>query len=356
MRDIRILESITPSTIGGAEIYVADICLAFERLGADVSLFCPAGRSFVEYTAGRGITSTTWKTRGKLDPVTILKLQRLIKQNHIDVIHTHLSTASILGALAARVAGVPSVAHVHGLNSAACFRYSSHIIAVSEAVKRHLCSQGLDAEKIKVVHNGIDLSRFEPLPVHEAKQRLKYDPGEPLLGIFGRLSNEKGQRVAIESMVELLKHFPKARLLVVGKGKDMEALKETAQRLGIERNVEFTGFVQDIRSLISACDIVLTPSLKEGFGMAAIEAMASERPVVASAVGGLNEIVVDGETGFLTPPLDSKALADHIKQILDDKSLATRMGKSGRDRVESCFEQTTQMKTLLSTIRDVCKI
>ena len=143
--------------------------------GAGVDLFCPAGRPFVDYASGRGISCHTWKTRGKLDPVTVVRLARLIRNSRANVIHTHLSTASLLGAFAARLAGVPSVAHVHGLNSATCFKYSTAVIAVSEAVKKHLCAQGLREDKVRVVHNGVDIAKFVPMPRDEARRELGMD-------------------------------------------------------------------------------------------------------------------------------------------------------------------------------------
>ena len=121
-----------------------------------------------------------------------------------------------------------------------------------------------------------------------AKIRLGYDPDAPLFGVFGRLSHEKGQRVALEAMFLVLKDHPNARLVLAGQGPDWDDLQACAEALGIEGSVQFAGFVHNVRNLMSACDAVIVPSLKEGFGLAAVEAMALERPVVASATGGLD--------------------------------------------------------------------
>lgn len=342
MRALRVLEAITPSRIGGAEVYVANLCEELPRQGAEALLFCPKGRRFVDYAAKRGLRCVCWPTRGKLDPVTLLRLAGLIKRERIDVVHTHLSTASLLGALAARLAGVSSVAHVHGLNSATCFRYSSTIIAVSEAAKRRLCAQGLSEDRIRVVHNGVDLERFRPAPASDAKLALGRDPSKPQVGMFGRLSPEKGQRVALEAMFLLLKDHPNARLLLVGAGSDFAELRECARGLGIEQAVEFAGFQTDTVPLLSACDVVLVPSLKEGFGLVAVEAMAAGKPVVASAVGGLPEIVVHGETGFLVEPNNPNAIARSLSELIDDPSLRERMGKQGREIAEEHFDFRAQ--------------
>jgi len=352
MSEIRILEAITPSRIGGAEVFVVEACEELARLGAEVELFCPAGRPLVDYAARRGINATTWKTHGKIDPLTVVKLAKLIKREGIDVVHTHLSTASLLGAFAAKLAKIPSVAHVHGMNSATCFRHSTAIIAVSEAVKRHLTAQGLSEARIRVIHNGVDLARFEPIDRLDAKFRLGYEAEAPLVGVFGRLSEEKGQRVAVEAMFLVLKEHPNARLVLAGEGKDCDDLKTSAQALGIAESVQFAGFVQDVRHLMSACDVVLVPSLKEGFGLAAVEAMALERPVVASNTGGLPEVIADGETGFLVTPNDPQAIAGRVCELVADRALTADMGRHGRARVEERFERGKQMRLVYEALRE----
>jgi len=361
--EIRILEAITPSGIGGAEVFVAELCAEMPRQGTHVELFCPAGRPFVEYVSKRGIEPITWKTHGKLDPVTLIRLARLIRSRGIDVVHTHLSTASLLGAFAARLARRPSVAHVHGLNTATCFRYSTRIIAVSEAVKRHLTAQGIREERIRVVHNGVDVERFEPVSPGRslaprgcpaaAKIKLGYDPDAPLFGVFGRLAPEKGQRVAIEAMFLVLKELPNARLVLAGQGPEWNDLHMCARELGVEDHVQFTGFVHNVRHLMSACDAVIVPSLREGFGLAAVEAMALERPVVASATGGLAEIVLHGETGFLVAPNDPNALARALIDLASDDSLRDRLGTNARRRAEECFDLKRQIGLVLGVLREV---
>jgi len=360
----RVLEAITPSRIGGAEVFVTELYRSFAELGAEVEVFCPAGRPFVDYARARGIEPVTWKTYGKFDPLTIIRLAQLMKRRRIDVIHTHLSTASLLGAFAAKLARKRSVAHVHGLNTATCFRYSDAVIAVSEKVKSHLVGQGLDEKKIHVVHNGVDLLRFQPMDAREAKIKLGYDPDEPLLGVFGRLASEKGQRVAVEAMFLVVKDhsptlpaaaraFADARLALVGEGDDRPDLEASAEALGIRGNVVFTGFMQDVREMMSACDIVLVPSSRgEGFGLVAVEAMALRRAVIASEQGGLPEIVVPGETGLLVPPNDPQALADATCELLADPDRAAEMGEKGRARVEQHFALGEQMRKVLDVLTE----
>jgi len=350
--EVRVLEAITPSRIGGAEVFVAELCSRLPEHGAHVELFCPAGRPFVDYASKRGIEPITWRTYGKLDPVTVVRLVRLIRARGIDVVHTHLSTASLLGAFAARLAKRPAVAHVHGLNAATCFRYANRIIAVSEAVKRHLTAQGIREQKITVVHNGVDVERSQPEDAVAAKIRLGYDPDDPLFGVFGRLSPEKGQRVVIEAMFLVLKELPRARLVLAGQGRNWDDLHACARALCIDDHVQFAGFVHTVRNLMSACDAVVVPSIREGFGLVAVEAMALGRPVVASATGGLTEIVVQGETGFLVAPNDPNAIARALIDLASDRSLSQRLGANGRLRAEECFDLNKQVELVLAALRE----
>lgn len=350
---ISILEAITPSTIGGAEVYVAGICRLLPELGARVELFCPKGRPFVGYAVAHGLESVTWKTHGKVDPLTVLRLARLLRKSRVDIIHTHLSTAGFIGAIAARIAGIPSVAHVHGLNTATCYRRSTAIIAVSQAAKEHLVRQGVNPEKIRVIHNGVELDRFEIVPVEDAKRRLGYDPKTPVFGAFGRLSKEKGQTIALRAMALLKSEHPTARLMLVGDGADSSPLESAAKELGIAENVDFVGFAHDVRRFMSACDAVIAPSLKEGLGLSALEAMALSRPVVASAVGGLIEVVVPGKTGFAVPPGDPQAIAESLNALVHDRDLAERMGALGRKRVEEQFDLAKQARTLLAALEEI---
>lgn len=346
----KVLEAITPSRIGGAEVLVANLCAQFARLGVRVELWCPKGRPFEAYARARGLACRTWRTFGKLDPLTVVRLARLVKRGSFNVLHTHLSTASLLGALAARLAAKTSVSHVHGLNTATCFKYSSRIIAVSDAVRRHLESQGISAQKIQVVHNGVDVTEYQPIDSDIAKSSFGYMPSVPLFGVFGRLAPEKGQRVAIEAMFLVQEDLPEARLVIAGDGPERESLEACARVLGVADRVDFAGFVADVRGLMCACDVVIVPSLKEGFGLAAVEAMALKRPVVASATGGLPEVVVQGETGILVAPEDPKALAQALLDLARDSDMRARLGNNGRHRVEEHFNLSRQSERILEIL------
>jgi glycosyltransferase involved in cell wall biosynthesis len=352
---MRILEVITPSRIGGAEVNLVTIVRGLTALGEQVTVFCPAGRPLVELLKRNGIAPVTWKTWGKLDPRTLAGFVRLIRSRRIDVVHTHLSTASLLGSLAARRARTPCVASVHGFSGARWYRLADKVTAISQAVKKHLVAQGLAEEKIEVIHAGILVEQYVPMPVDAAKRACGFDPSVPRAGVFGRLSPEKGQDVAIAAWSQVLRQSPNAVLMLVGQGRTRPALGALAKRLGIAHSVEFAGFVPDPKALMCACDAVIVPSRREGLGLAAIEAMALERPVIASDAGGLLEVVTTGETGLVFPAGEAGRIADGVVRMLEERDLAARLGEAGRQRVQGEFSADRQVARLREVLASVAR-
>ncbi|MEI7833401.1 MAG: glycosyltransferase family 4 protein [bacterium] len=343
---MRILEMITPSRIGGAETHVARLVRDLRAVGDEVTVFSPAGRPFTGYLQEQELQPVSWRTSGKIDPISIYRTVKLIRQQNIEVVHTHLTSATFIGAQAARITGIPCVATLHGFTDAFWYRLPPRLIAVSQAVKAHFVAQGIPESRITVLHNGINLAEYLPCPLEEAKIAIGQSPDGPIVGVFGRLAPEKGQDVALDALVQVVRAIPDVRLLIVGEGRCHTDLFAQAERLGIGANVEFCGFHADPRPLMRACDVVLVPSRKEGFGLAAIEAMALARPVVATRVGGLPEVVADGTTGTLVPPESPAALAAAIVELLQNPARATAMGQAGNIRVAGNFDQRRQLQLL----------
>lgn len=343
---MHVLEAITPSRIGGAETFVTRLTLDLAAAGDEVEIFCPSGRPLMPYLQRHGISALSWKTYGKVDPRTLIGLAAHIRTHHVDVLHTHLSTATFLGSLAARLARVPCVAHAHGMGTVGWYRFADQVIAVSEAVRRHLIAEGIPGHRIHVVRNGVCLSEFTPQPVADAKRVCGLDPRKLRVGIFGRMSPEKGHAVALEAWPWVVREHPGARLVLAGEGKCEGDLRALVGRLGLGAHVEFPGFLEDPRPCMSACDLVLLPSFKEGLPLSAVEAMAIGRPIVASDAGGLPEVVEDGETGLIVPRGEPQLLTVAINRLLRDPGLRARMGQAGRRRAEERFDGAKQLTAL----------
>lgn len=352
---MKILEIITPSRIGGAETHVASLIQGLSEMGDMITVFCPSGRPFVRYLEERGIHPITWKTYGKVDPVTVLRLSDLIRTHEIDIVHTHLSTASLLGGIAAHLAKRPQIATIHGFNTATCFRKADRIIAVSEAVKTYLLEQNIPEDKIRVIYNGIHLDNYQKIPVETARKKYKIPPGIFLVGIFGRLSSEKGQQIAVEGWKKVADICPDANLMLVGSGKNKKYLKERIQELGLENRISLRGFIPNPQDLMCACNVVLVPSLKEGFGLAAVEAMTLQRPVITSDAGGLREIITDGETGLTFPVGDPDSLAESVLKLRSDHELAESLARAGNQEVRMKFDSEIMLNKLRKSMRELCR-
>ena len=337
---MRVYQFITPSQIGGAEVHVLTLCRKLAQRGHHVTVVCPRGRALTRELEDRGFDVWAPRTTGKVDPLTLVRLAARLRRDRADILHAHLSTASLIGSLAARLAGVPSIATVHGLNRRITFMGAQRIIAVSHAVRRHLVAQGMPESRITVIHNGIELERYrQPPDAGPVRIRLALAPGESLIGAVGRLGPEKGHSYLIEAVALLIRRdrLP-VRLVIVGEGRSRPALEATTLRCGVSDRVTLVGFQRDVMPYEAALDLFCLPSLKEGLSLSALEAMALAKPVVASRVGGTPEVVVDGETGLLVEPANPEALAQALAGMLRDRERARRMGEAGRARVEALFD------------------
>ena len=277
----------------------------------------------------------------------------------------------------ARAAGVPVVWSCHDTNPAAltyCRRglgaRLDRILAVSEYVKRALLRAGLDAaEKIEVLHNAIDLKRWDTRATAggpSLREELGLPADRPLVGLVGRLDRVKGQRDFLVAAEIVARADPSVMFLLVGVippasrwapfadyFREIEALARVPVLRG---RVTMCGWRGDLPRVMEALDILVQPSLRETFGRTLIEAMACRRPVIATRVGGMPEIVVDGETGLLVPPKDPAALAAAILELTGDREWRRAMGEAGRGRVEEHFEVAEHYRRLESIFDDVLRM
>jgi glycosyltransferase involved in cell wall biosynthesis len=349
---LRVLQYITPSQIGGAEIHVMALSEKLRERGHDVTIVCPRGRPLAVELLARGLPLKTPRSTGKFDPLMLMRIARALRRDRIQVIHTHLSTASLIGSLAARAAGVPSVATVHGLNTRTCYNYAHAIIAVSNAVKQHLAAQGMPPDRITVVHNGVDLRAFSgPDQSESVRREWGLPEGAPVLVTVGRLAPNKGHRDLIEALEILVrnKRWQELRLLVVGTGALLPHLQQEARLRGMEERTLFVGFQRNVLPFLQVADIFVLPSIQEGLSLSALEAMALGKPVVACRVGGAPEVVVDGETGLLVVPAQPVELARAMARLLSDPERAREMGRAGQRRVREAFD----LEQMVSKIEEI---
>ena len=329
-RPLKILQVCSASqAVYGAVQSLLVLAKAQREAGHTVEFLTFAGKKFGEQVREMGFTVHETKVRAKVDPLAILRMRRLMRDRGYDIIHTHLSTSSVNGCLAARAAGLPSVATVHGMSSKISFAAATHMIAVSEEIKRHLVSQGVKPEIVSVVYNGYEL-------VGEPGQVRSEGDLFPVLGTVARVTPLKGIDDAIRAVAILKRDFPTISYLVVGDGIGVEPCKALADELGVADNVHFVGYRRDIETFLTRMDLFVFPSLKEGMGIALVEAMAQGLATVATNIGGIPEVITP-DCGILVPAKNPDELAREISKLLTNSELRASMASAAQKRAADVF-------------------
>ncbi len=319
-----------------------DECILVGRRGG---LACREGEA-------RGFPVHALPMRSSLDLPAVFSLRRLFRRLSPDVLHFHTSRAHVLAAWASL--GLPRSVRVatrrmdYPLRQDPLTRFLygkalHRVVAISQAVRREILRLGIPQEKVILVPSGVEAERFRPLreigPQEKEVARLALGlPSEgPWIGSAATHHPRKGLDVLIQAAGFLARKGLSFRLLLAGRGPAGEDLKALARELKLQERVFFPGQVEPSEKIYRALDVFCLPSRKEGLGVAALEAMASGLPVAASRVGGLEESVLDGVTGFLVPPGDPLALAEALEKLLRDGDLRRRMGRAGAERVEEHY-------------------
>ncbi len=347
-RPVRVLYLITELETGGAQTALANLALHLDprRFQPQAACLYGAGATAHRLRAG-GVEVTNLDMRHKRDGRVLPRLWRLLRRERPVILHAFLFHANLLACVVGRMAGVPIVVvseRSMGLDSRARYTVSrliaplaDRVIAVSPAVRDFIVQRvGIPANKALVIPNGVDVARFASArPIDRTAWGLPADT--PLIGAVMRLDPAKGGETLVRAMAAL-PHAPRsAHAVIVGDGPQRGAWESLAQALGVRQRIHFVGHQADVPAWLAACDVFVQPSDREGMPNAVLEAMAAGRPVVATAVGGTPDVVVDGETGLLAPRRDPAALAWAIQSLLDDPALAQAMGAAGRQRVEQHF-------------------
>lgn len=369
-RRTRVLTLITALHMGGAERMLLGLVekLKGERYEFLVSCLRNDGLIAAEMRK-RGIRVVDLNVRKGWELIALGKLIRMLRKEKIDLVHTHLAGADIVGALGAGVSGVPVISTRHNTyerwqgSFLLSFLYSkilasaAMIVAVSEAVKSYLVDWGrIPAERILVIPNGIDPGEFHPGGDGLVqKKALGFARNSRVVGTVGRLDALKGGEYFLRAARHISDSRPGTSFLIVGDGPERRKLQRKAKQLGLGERVIFTGWREDIPELLAAMDIFVLPSRREGLGLAALEAMGCARPVVASRVDGLRELVTEGENGLLVRPGDVAELTDAILLLLRDKELARKMGARGCERVKERYDLADCARRVGKLYRDLAR-
>ena len=277
----------------------------------------------------------------------ILNLKRLIREKSINLVHVN-TIVSTYGAFAGKLAGTKVLWHIHEDISKGLWNQflkqlirvlSDKIVVVSDKIHRSFGNKN----KVTTIHNGIDLKEFvKDVKGDTIKQEFDLNENFPIIGVIGSISPAKGHKYFLKALVEVEKKYPRVVTLIVGESSLVfrrwrGRMEKFVKKLGLRERVIFTGLREDISQIMAALDVFVLPSINEAFGLVLLEAMAFKKPIIASNVGGIPEIVKHGITGLLVPPGDPESLAKAIIEITQHPKEAVKMGERGRERVERYF-------------------
>ena len=368
---MKVLHLINTLSTGGAEMHLLTLCRYLKRQNVEIVVVClrehvKDSRSLRLDFEEEAIRVINLQADSRYDSLFLGRIARVLREERPDILHTHLPRADFAGAFA-RVfhPGLVWVCSVHAIYSEdwsgrwslplfnLLWRRADVMVCISHAVREWLVGRGVPPDKARVIHYGIEPAKFSEPRVNLREQWGLND--NAVVGSIGRLELRKGHDLLIQAMPELCMRVPSARLLIAGhdpRGYGA-TLRRLIDRLGLGEKVRLVGFQNDVVSFLNALDVFAFASSSEGFGQVLVEAMAAAKPVVASKISPLTEIVVDGNTGLLVEPGDPTAFADAIMSLLKNPIERERMGLRGRERVKKFFTAERMARQTLALYEEM---
>ena len=350
---MRILHLISSTGYDGAENMASELIKQLAIMGVrnHIGVFYNQGKSnkdILSVISDHVENSVVFPCRGKLDVRTVMLLHNYIKENNVDIIHSHKYKTNLYSLLASLGRDCKLVSTCHnwlgdsvkmrfyeGLDKRILKRFDA-VVGVSNEVAGKLIRH-VEKSKIIKIDNGIDITRYcRTKEKNESKKMLNLE-GKNVVGFIGRLSSEKGVTFLIDAVHNLVVKGMDITALIVGDGEFGQTLKDYAHSLGISDRIIFTGRRDDTPQIYSALDVFILPSLREAFPMVILEAMASSVAVVATKVGDIPVIIEDGVTGILVDPGDADAISKSVGELLLNKEKAENIGKAGLKNVQQKY-------------------
>lgn len=362
--EIRVLAVIDTFRVGGPGKQLIAFCKAAPAYGMTVRIAAFLRRPlktspFIESCRAEGLPVRIFEERFPFDPRLPSLVRSDLVENRIDLLQTHSYKANVIGALLSsrmRREGIRWVAYLHGTTNENmkvrlyyalelwAVRHADGIVPVSEAIGRVVAARlGRSRARLEVISNAL---MPEAVPDRQIREQARRDLGVSgdavIIGVVGRLSREKGQGILIEALARL--NDQNVLALLVGEGPDEPELKRRVVQIGLKGRVRFMGYQNDMTAIYAGMDLAVIPSLSEGIPNVALEAMGRGIPLIASAVGGLPDMVADRKSGLLVPPGDADALARAIRFLLDHPAERRRIGEAGRAAAEARFSMAQRLK------------
>lgn len=356
-----VLHTESSGGLGGQELRTLKEARWLRQCGWGVLLAAPPGSPMLARACEEGLDAAVVPMRGSWDLGAVWSLARLVRARGVDVVHTHSSIDAWVGGMAARLAGRPvlrtrhvSIA-VRRRGNLVYTRLADRIITSGDVIRGLVVAAGVPAERVVAIPAGVDLEEFawrEPGDGDAVRKELGL--GTAVVGSVAMFRGSKGHVHLLDALSALRRDVPTARLLLVGDGIRRAFIEEEARRRGLADAVVFTGFRGDVPALLAAMDcFALASTRTEGVPQSLLQAFASGVPVVATAIGGIPEVVRDGQTGRLVPPGDPGALAAAIAGVLADRAGATARAIAARQLVEARYSHRASIARLVSVYEEV---
>ncbi len=367
---IKVLHVHTLAVISGSGINTFLSMRGQKNAGLDVELAVAPGGALVEKVEKEGMVvrrlkHMVWAIHPIRDFLTVCELFVLIRKQGYTIVHTHNSKAGFIGRLAARLAGVPVIVHtVHGFAFHSAERplkrwfyrqlerlaglWCDSFIVISQPLADWAVKEGIaKPQRMVKIYSGIDVEAFHHPANPVLRASLGLLPDDFVIGEVAKLWEGKGHAVLLKAAAQLQSDIPSLRVLLVGEGSLRPELERMADRLGIRKQVFFTGFREDIPAITQLLDVAALPSFFEGMGRAVLEAQAAGKPVIASRVGGIPDLIEHDVTGFLVSAGNPDELALAIRLLYRQPSLRQSIGENARKRVTERFSDLNMSQQIL---------
>lgn len=333
-----ILHTESSKGWGGQENRTLQESIGLKHRGVRVIILCQPDSILEKRSSPEGIEVRKCRMEKSYDIFAIKHILKLIRAENIDIISTHSGRDSLLAGIAGKISRKkPLMVRTRHLALPITSRFtysflSDKIVTVSEYVRQYLISEGISSEKISAIPTGINPEQFSPDKAAAVlREELKLSPDTPLVGTIAILRRKKGHHILLDAIPMVLDKIPEAVFVFAGDGPQKQNILNRINELGLFNKVIMLGLRKDIPDILKSIDVFVLPTLQEALGTSFLEAMAMEKPVIGTNVGGVGEVIKDGANGYLVEPNNPEALSDAIIKMLRDKEKARHMGIEGRE-------------------------
>jgi glycosyltransferase involved in cell wall biosynthesis len=350
MFNLRVLHVIGSVGVGGAEKHVLDLCLQQMALGLDVHVALPAEGELSASLTQHHIAHTIIKAGGRWHPLALWSLRCAIKAVQPDIIHAHmLKSAAMVGRINRNVKCVATAHNI--VKHTNPFVHCQYVICVSEMVRDSLCQLGYPQQKSSVIHNAVETHEFSTNNRDAIRIKMGWQDSL-VVSCVARLVPAKGQIYAIQALSKLIPSIPNIKLVLIGEGDDRDKLNQLANELNVTGYIDLLGARADVSDLLAATDIYLQPSVKEGFCISFLEAMATGLACVGTETGAIPNMLGDNN-GILIPPADVVAIVNAVLRLAQNLPLRNQYAQAAKITANIQFSPEKQAKDTLAVYQSV---